>query len=308
MMLWLTRNWTVKLISLVLAVGLWYYAVGEESVEVKRAIPLEVTIQNDKMSILDTSVRNVWVTLAAPRGLLSQLASKEITAAHEIGTEVKTAGDYSFRLEPREIKLPGPQIRVVKIVPEVIRVKIDEMIVKKLKIIPNFVGEPAFGYHVKEDEIKLDPNAVLVEGPKRQLETLDSVKTARIELVGRMRSFRRTFGLDLIPNIKTMSESMVDVYIPISEEFAEKRFEKVPLKLLGASDETMKIQPEIREISFVLKGASRQLEQLTPETITAYLDVTGLTEGRHKVPVTVILPEEVSLKEHISVFVSVIRP
>ena len=134
----------MKIISLILAIGLWYYAVGEEGIEVTRIVPLELKVQNPQMSILNTSARAVQVTFVAPRGLLSELTSEDIQAVHEIGSEVNKAGDYSFRLEPREVKMKMPQIHITKIEPETVHVTLDEMIVQKLAIQPQFIGEPAF--------------------------------------------------------------------------------------------------------------------------------------------------------------------
>jgi len=305
MIQWLTRDWGIKLISLILAIGLWYYAVGEESIEVTRTVPLEITIVNPQMSILSTSVQMVQVTLSAPRTLLSDIASREIRATHEIGSEAKEAGDYSFRLEPREIKLPSPQIRVAKIEPEVVRVTLDQLIVKKLEIKPNLVGEPAFGYKLSEKEIQLDPNAILIEGPKGALEKLDSIKTEMIDLVGRIRSFRRTVELDLPPNIKPLSESLVDVYIPIKEEFDEKQFQDIPVRVLGPADVNVRTTVEPPVISFMLKGSRRQLEKLAAENIVAYLDVTKLDSGQHELPVKIVLPEDISLKESAPTIVKV---
>ncbi len=305
MIQWVTNNWGIKLLSLFLAIGLWYYAVQEEGVEVKRSIPLEIVVKNPQMSVLRTSVKHVWVTFAAPRNLLSDLTSKDIKATHEIGSEASTAGDYSFRLEPREIKLPSPQIRVVKIVPETIQVSLDEILVQKVMIKPVFTGEPAFGYQIQTDAIEIDPNAILLEGPKGQLEKLESVMTEKIDTVGRIRSFRRTVELDLPANVKALSEAIVDIFVPIKEEFGEKEFQNVPVRVVEAPGQMVQVDLESKTISFVLKGARQQLEKLTVENIFAYLDVAPLAPGKHEVPVQIVLPENVSLKEPLAVAVTV---
>lgn len=302
---WITRDWSIKLISLILAVVLWYYAVGEESVEVTRIVPLEIRVKNQQMSILKTSARVVRVTLAAPRTLLSNLASQEITAFHEIEDKVKVTGDYSFRLEPGEIKLSSPQIRVLKIEPQVIGLTLDELIVKKLEIKPDLVGEPAFGYKWNQEETQLDPNAILIEGPKGVLEKLDAVPTERIDLVGRSRSFRRTVKLVLAPNVKPLSEALVDVYVSIKEEFDEKSFDRIPVRVLSALEEKAHVEVKPSVVSFRVKGSRRQLEKLTAEKILAYLDVSTLDSGEHEVPVQILLPADVSLKDEAPVLVKV---
>jgi hypothetical protein len=101
MMMWFTRDWGVKLVSLILAIGLWYYAVGEEGIEVPRIVPLEIQVLNPQMSVLRSSTKAVQATFVVPRGLLSDFASEDITASHAIDRSADKAGDYSFRLEPR---------------------------------------------------------------------------------------------------------------------------------------------------------------------------------------------------------------
>ena len=298
MIRWLTNDWGLKLVSFVLAVGLWYYAVGEESVEVKRTIPLEVTLQNPKMSILKSSAKNLQVTLIAQRALLSDMTAETIHAVHEIGNEVKSSGEYSFRVEPQEVKVPNPQIRVLQIEPGVINVTVDEVLVKKLEVKPDFDGEPAFGYKLSKDEVQLDPNAILMEGPKGELEKIDFIKTEKIDLVGRIRSFRRTVELDIPHNIKPLSEALIDVFIPIKEEFEEKAFENILVKILqsGDLDSNKKFEIVPPKVSFVLKGSTKSLQKMVPESILAYVDVAAFNTGEHQTPVTVVLPEDVQLK------------
>ncbi len=296
MMKWLTQNFGIKAISLALAIGLWFYAVGEEGIEVTRIVPLELKVQNSQMSILKTSARAVQVTFMAPRALLSELTSEDIQAFHEIGNEVNKAGEYSFRLEPREIKMKIPQIRITKIEPETIQVTLDELIVQKLAIQPQFIGEPAFGYKLETKDIQLNPNAVLIEGAKGELERLDTVKTEKINLVGRTRSFRTAAEIALPPNLKLLGENAVDIYIPISEEYEEKPFENIEVRILRAVYTSDKIELDPKTVSFSLTGSKRSLEKITPENIHPYVDLTALGAGTHEVSVDLMLPEEISMK------------
>ncbi len=293
---WLLHNWGLKIISLVLAVGTWYYAVGEENIEVMRVIPLKIQMSSTQMTVSEISTKVVQVTLSAPRALIVNLASQDIQAVHKIGPEIKTAGEYSFRLEPSEISLPGFQIRVVRIVPEIVTVKMDELIIQKLEIQPDFVGEPAVGYKLLADELRMDPNAILTQGPKGVLEKMKSAKTEPIDLVGRIRSFHRTVEVKLPSGVKPLSESLVNVYIPIREEFSEREFKDIPVRVLRspAASGVVDLNPD--KVTLVLRGSKLYLEKLVPETLLVYVDLADLKKGDYDLPIQVVLPENVSLK------------
>ena len=77
MIKFLMENWVAKLVSFVLAVGLWYYAVGEEGIEVTRTIPLEIKLEHEKLSVVGSPKRFILATLKAPRSLLANLTSDE---------------------------------------------------------------------------------------------------------------------------------------------------------------------------------------------------------------------------------------
>ena len=297
MIQWISRNWGLKVISLVLAIGTWYYAVGEENIEVTRVIPLKIQMASPQMTVSEISTKVVQVTLSAPRTLIVNLASQDIQAVHKIGSEIKTAGEYSFRLETSEIHLPNFQIRVAKIVPETVTVKLDELIVQKLEIQPDFVGEPAVGYKLLADELRMDPNAILTQGPKGVLEKMKSAKTGPIDLVGRIRSFYRTVQVKLPPGVKPMSESLVNVYIPIREEFGEKEFKDVLVRILRspAASGVVDLNPD--KVTLVLKGSKLYLEKLAPGTLLAYVDLADLKKGDYDLLLQVVLPENVSLKD-----------
>ncbi len=290
------KNWTAKVVSLILAVGLWYYAVGEEGIEVTRTIPVEIKLQNEKMSIVGKPTRVVVATLQAPRSLLSNLATEELKAEHVI-KKVETPGDYSFRLEPQDIRLPSEKIRVVRIDPESIQVKVDEIILKKLQIEPVFLGDPAFGYRLDETKVQLDPRSVLVEGPKSQLENIEKIKTQPIDMVGRTRSFRKTVRAAEVAGLKMVSEALVDAYVPIEESLGEKTLEGVPLMLLGEPASFGRASVDPRDLTLVIRGNPKNLESLANKDITAYIEISRLEEGTHDILPHILLPDGATLKD-----------
>lgn len=293
---WLVKNWAAKLVSLILAVGLWYYAVGEEGVEVTRTIPIEIKLEQQNMSIVGKSTRLLVATLQAPRALLANLASGDLKAEHVI-KKLDSPGEYSFRVEPREIQLPSEKIRVVRLEPEVIVVKIDEMIVQKRGIEPVFRGEPAFGFRLDIKKVQLDPLSVLVEGPKSQLEKVGKIKTQPVDIVGRLRSFRKTVRLAEEPGLKFLSEAFVDVYVPIEESVSEKIFEEIPVKILSKTRGLAQISVSPDKLDLVLRGSSKNLEGIKASDILIYAEVSELSEGTHEIPLQAILPESTALKE-----------
>ena len=136
---WLTENLGLKLISLLLAIGFWFYVVGEESVEITKTIPLEIRAPSEKISLVKSSTSYLEVTFKAPRHLLAVLSSDDIEAAHEVDSAQK-AGDYSFNVNAKDFSLPSPEIRITKIFPSFVTVTLDEVIVKKLPIRVGLVG------------------------------------------------------------------------------------------------------------------------------------------------------------------------
>ena len=294
---WLTENWGIKLISLILAIGFWFYVVSEESIEVTKTIPFEIVSPTDKLRVVKSSSSFLEVTFQSPRHLFSVFSPGSVTARHKI-EGVQKAGDYSFNVSMNDFTLPAPEIRVVKIFPSFITVTLDEAIVKKLSVQVDLVGEPAYGYRVDQEGIELDPNAALVEGPKAALEKMDTIKTEAIQLVGRVRSFRRTVRIAQIPEIRVVGDAIAEVQVPIKAEFSEREIPDVHVKPLGMPSADRYARVTTDQITITLKGPRAVLDKLTPVDILAYVETDGLKEGIQEVPVKLILPAEVALKEN----------
>ncbi len=292
---WLVNNFALKFVSLLLAIGFWFYVVGEESVEVRKSVPLEIAVPSEKITVLKSSVPNLEVMLQVPRHLLAAVSNAELKAVHRI-ENVETAGEYSFSVAARDIRLLAPEVHVVRIFPTLVTVTLDEVIVKKLPIKVDFVGEPASGYRVDSEMIELDPNAILMEGPKGVLETLNSVPTESVQLVGRIRSFQRKIRIREVQGARPIGEGFTDALIPIKADFVEKEFQDVKVKPLGLPAGRHYVHLSEDQVSVTLKGPLAILKDITAQDLLAYVDVDGFKEGSRQVTVQFVFPTELTIK------------
>ena len=103
-------------LSFVLSIGLFYYISGEERIEIKKTVLVEITAP-EGMTIIGGLEREVKVTLTASRNVLSLLGAQRIIASHKI-SDVNNAGQYSFSIREKDIKLPQGEISVTNIDPK----------------------------------------------------------------------------------------------------------------------------------------------------------------------------------------------
>ena len=222
---WLTDNLGLKVVSLVLAVIIWFYATGEGQDQITLRVPLQVDPPKAESTIVKGAQQTLRVVFQAPRTLINILSSRDVTAYHKIEPGVGL-GEYSFKVSPDDFKLPPGDIRILEIYPPTVAVTLDEVAFKRLKVRPNVQGEPAVGFSISESDILVDPNAVLVQGPRVKLEKIETMDTEPIDVVGRIRSFRRKVKLAFTSDIRPVSSDNVDVYVPLVEQFSSKTFEE----------------------------------------------------------------------------------
>lgn len=293
---WLTSNLKIKLVSLFLAVVVWLYASGEERVEVSKIIPVRFEAPSKTMKVLDNSLKSVKVTMLVPRNILSSVSSAELSAYHKI-KDVNRAGEYSFLVNRQDFDLPPGNIQITKIEPEVIKVALDEVVSIKLPVEPNFLGEPGIGYAVDKENIMLDPNAAMIEGPKSKIERMTTVFTEPIDLVGRTRSFSKKIQLMLDPDLKSViSPLLIDIYVPIKEEFSDVNVPDLKISVLSSPDQSYKVELDPSVVTVTLKGPLASFEGFDPKTILAYVNIQNLKEGDYSLPLELKLPSRVSLK------------
>lgn len=180
----LTRNWSLKLTALVLAVLLWTVVKSEELTRVSVGnVPIEVVLR-DPGWILSAppSPETATVIFAGPWRELVRLAVQKpriIIPVDEVRDSVEVR-----QLRTGWVQLDGGELsrlRTEDIRPGAVLLTFERLTTRVVPIAVRTRGELPPGLELAAP-IRSEPAAIRVSGPSRRLEGVDSVPTEPIEL------------------------------------------------------------------------------------------------------------------------------
>src|SRR5690348_14221230 len=174
----LRRNVGLRAISLLLAIGLWFFvnagqrgALASMRVPISyRALPAGLVIVNQRPDFVQLEVRG-------PRTLLSLLDPDRLVLRLDLSGI--TLGQAVFKIGPEMFNVPR-QTDVTRVSPSQILLDIDRITDRQVPIRVDVQGQPAAGYRVAS--VKTNPPVAVVRGPSRFVLHLDNVLTSPVEL------------------------------------------------------------------------------------------------------------------------------
>ncbi len=175
----LTENWALKLISLVLALLLWMFIMGERRLEVGYRVPLELQNIPKELMVANEVPSLVDVRVSGPRTLLMKVSPNDISIIVDL-TDLKPGLTTFKRLEER-LNLPNG-LRVTRLSPSFIDLKLERIKQKLVPVKIALVGEPLSGFQV--GSIRAVPDEVIVAGGETELKSVSGVTTEEVDLTG----------------------------------------------------------------------------------------------------------------------------
>lgn len=175
----LTKNWSLKLLSLAFALILWMFIMGERRQEVGYRVPLELQNIPAQLMIANEVPSLVDVRISGPRALLMKVSESDISIAVDL-TDLQPGLTTFKRLEER-LNLPSG-LRVTRLAPSFIDLKLERIKQKEVPVKIALHGEPLPGYQV--GRVKAVPDRVVVSGAESELKNISEVTTEPIDLEG----------------------------------------------------------------------------------------------------------------------------
>jgi YbbR domain-containing protein len=208
---WLTRNWSLKIVSLFLATLLWAAVSNEATSEIGLEVPLEYRNIPSRAEITGDITNTVQVRLRGSSNVIKDITAKDVSTTIDLSK--MRMGEKIVALSPQNVDAPfGAE--VIRVNPSSVRFTLERTMTKTVSITPTMVGQPADGFEVAR--VLIVPNAVEVEGPESRVNGLSSIATIPIRLDRRQSTFEQVTDLDVPdPQIRLQRPAPVNVKIEI---------------------------------------------------------------------------------------------
>jgi len=179
------ENLALKLASLALAIGVWFYVRGEERPVQVVSVPLEIRNLPEGLALAGDVIDSVSVRVKAPEVVLDTMSPEKISARLDLSN--LEPGDHLVRLRPEEVRIPlGAS--VVKVTPEYVALRLEKKMTRELPVTPRVIGEPADGFVLSGASVQ--PDHVRVEGVESAVRLAREVLTDVVRIDGRTSSMQ----------------------------------------------------------------------------------------------------------------------
>lgn len=284
----LSSSLGLRIFSLGFAVGLWLFVnVGQKPAEWRFEVPLEFRNIPSDIMVLNPGVDQVEVRLMGPPAVLSTVDAASLKIVLDL--EGARPGNSTFRLGSDYFN-PPRGVRVTRVTPAVINIRLDSVAVRLLPVTVRFGAKIPFGYKV--GRLEVNPPSVKVQGPAQEINRMSSVDTQPVELESKGGQFKREVRLSSDGKPVSFSPDRVTVLVTLEEETVTKEFARVEVKAKNISGRYT-VSP--RSVYLRLSGPKRIVDQLEIGSDQAYLDLQGLQPGNHALQLSFKLPPEVSV-------------
>ena len=156
----LKRNRLLKLLSLLLAIALWFAVSGEERTETTLNMSLEMVGLNHSLMVTSEVPPAIQVRVVGSRSIVNNLSQSRLTQTLDLSGY--KSGRHTFSLGPNSLSLPRG-VEVVRIQPNPITLTLAATITRTLPVKPVLENNPAEGYELVSAHTR--PAQVTVKRP-----------------------------------------------------------------------------------------------------------------------------------------------
>lgn len=177
---YVVHNFGLKVLSLLLATGLWFVISRDEQLS-EVAVRAPIVFQNvpPGLEVSSISIPETQIRVRGPERVIRQLRANEVQA--ELDLAGATADERTFDLTTQLVRHPR-EVAVMQIVPGQLHLAFDTRLKREVDIHPQVTGTFADGEQIVK--VEADPPRITIIGPRRHVEKVDTATTDPINASG----------------------------------------------------------------------------------------------------------------------------
>jgi len=177
--------------------GVWFtFTRGDTSIA-SLNVPVEIIKGSSNIDIVTTTPNIIKLTLTGPRVILRSINKNDIDLFLKVKDQ--EPGTYLYDITEKNISLP-PGIKIVKIEPSRIKIKLDKIVSKLLPIQVDWSGK--LPKDILITDVKIVPDKVHIIGPKTLLDSISTIYTEKVQVDNINKSGEISVELKINPALK----------------------------------------------------------------------------------------------------------
>jgi YbbR domain-containing protein len=174
-----TRHFGLKLLSLAVAMLLWWTVAREPEAQVLISVPIEFYQVPKALQFSSEIAPHVQIRVRGPARVLRELAQLDIHPV--IDLSAATQGEHTYPIRASSIRMPkGAEIE--QIIPAQLRLSFDRPDHRAVPVRARITGSLVSGFRIVATTVV--PPTVQVDGPSLRVALIDSAMTDPVDATG----------------------------------------------------------------------------------------------------------------------------
>jgi len=290
------NNLKYKITVVLLAILIWFFVKTEDNYSYSLDVPIQINnLEKDRIIVNDLPKKVKTIFWGKGRALFSLLLRRDVSYNVDVAN---LDGNVKINLDKGNIRMfRKVDVDVLNIIhPKEMHVVLSKLLVKKVPIVSSCEIKTLPGYTMV-DELRLEPDSVVLKGPEKELVLISSVFTEKKTYHEIKRDFQKKVKLikpDQAHVTLDADQSKVSVDI---QKLMEKRIVEIPVKVTHPpNNASVMVIPST--LSLILEGGTEILLNVTHNDVTAYIDydkVVGSKEKYH--PAYIVTPPGIRYRD-----------
>ena len=282
----LANNFGTKIISVVIAVVLWFIVLGSRNIEATKEISLEIITAADIQPANDVPEK-IAFRLSGPKAFLRTVLDRRDEPIR-VNLSQNRTGLVTYRIFADNIHVPIG-VKILSITPTVVPIKLETIKHRDVPVKIELSGTPPDGYKIVRATIS--PEVVRIRGAESRIDAMTEVSTSPLDVSDIRQNMKREVALDLSRYNVQLESQLPRVSLEVEATQASFRIKNVEVRV----NSKLSVKLEDKSVTVLVRASSRDLKSLDRNQVFATVDLSGKDRGEYRETVNVTLPSNVTL-------------